>query len=144
MRIRQFQKNKSCAGMSKYMIDKERRRQASNLPGSGRPFKTDEYPELTNAIFSMFESSSDGFSAHPRLICETLFLTQSTWMNGPRCWSFLTQVFGIDISLSTLYNYTSPGASKQATMQSSINDMLSVMPMASPTQCEPQGLQTKI
>lgn len=56
-------------------------------------------------MFSLFESAGDGFSSHPRLICDTFFfLEKPVWMT--RCHLILTQVYGVDISQSGLSNYT--------------------------------------
>ncbi len=95
-----------------YQLNAMKNQESGRLEGSRGKFKCEEYPELTNIMFHLFNSAGDGFSSHPRLICDTLFLNKATWMNMPRCHSILEQVFGIDISLSALYTYTENYKSK--------------------------------
>ena len=89
-----------------YKLNQIKSSMSNRLPGSGRPFKCDQYPELVGIMFSLFDSAGQGFKAHPRLICDTLFLEKSPWMDMPRLVSILTEVFNVDISISAAYTYT--------------------------------------
>lgn len=57
-------------------------------------------------MVQFFYSVGDGLQSHPRLICDTLFTDNTSWMNMPCCVSILRDVFNIEISLSGAYNYT--------------------------------------
>ena len=63
-------------------------------------------------MLSLFDSCGSGLQSHPRLICETLFLQQKTWMDMPRPVSIMNQIYGLPISLSAAYTYTENSRSK--------------------------------
>ena len=91
---------------SQYKIHKQRLESGPRIPGSGRKYLAEKYPELITLMMTLFDAGGDGFQSHPRLICDTLFLQKSTWMNMPRCVSILQNVYDIPISLSAAYTYT--------------------------------------
>lgn len=92
--------------LSRKKLQKEKSKIGLRIPGSGRIAFGEQYPELSHIMLSLFDSSGDGLCAHPRLICDTLFLEKRTWLDMPRCVSVLNQVFDIPISLSAAYTYT--------------------------------------
>lgn len=94
------------AGVSNFKVEKQKKAMTMRISGSGRPYLIEKYPELTAIMFSLFDSTGCGFSQHPRLICDTLFIEQKDWMDIPRCVSIMMQVFGIDLSISAAYTYT--------------------------------------
>lgn len=85
---------------------------ASRMPGSGRVSLAKDFPELASCMLMLFDSSGQGLQSHPRLICETLFVKQKSWLDMPRAVSVLQQTFGIPISLSAAYTYTENFRSK--------------------------------
>ncbi|CAC5412537.1 unnamed protein product [Mytilus coruscus] len=74
--------------------------------GSGRKLLAERYPDLTTLMLRLFDAGGDGLQIHPRLICDTLFLHKSKWMNMPRCVTILKEIYDIDISISAAYTYT--------------------------------------
>ena len=62
----EWAKFKSC---SRYIFCKDKN-QSGRISGSGRKFKCEDYPELTNTMLALV-----GFSSQPRLICDILFLS---------------------------------------------------------------------
>ena len=82
----------STSNLSRKMLQKEKSKLSCRLTGSGRISFAEQYPDLSSIMLSLFDSSGDGLCAHPRLICDTLFLEKTTWMDMPRCVSLL-QVF---------------------------------------------------
>jgi hypothetical protein len=82
------------------------RKSGHRLKGAGRKFLAEKYPELTTLMLQLFDCAGDGLQSHPRLICDTLFLHNTKWMNMPRCVSILREVYDIDISVSAAYTYT--------------------------------------
>ena len=104
--IRKYMEMSKDKELSQYTLQKKKSELPHRLPGSGRLSFIDLYPELSQIMLSLFDSCSEGFSAHPRLICDTLFLEKQGWLDMPRCVSILQQVFGIPITLSTAYTYT--------------------------------------
>lgn len=111
--------NKKSLNHAEIEIDNYNYKQTNNkhersirLPGSGRPNFAERYPELSSIMLSLFDAAGQGLSSHPRLICDTLFMDKTSWLDMPRCVSTLNQVFGIPIKLSTAYTYTENFRSK--------------------------------
>ncbi len=119
MNMEEFEKESKGLTASQKNKLKQRLAWKARLPGSGRIFKCEEYAELVEIMVSLFDSESgDGFSAHPRLICETMYLERRGWMNMPRVMCILQQQFGIEhLALSTLYSYTENYRSKSKQAQ---------------------------
>jgi hypothetical protein len=66
-------------------------------------------------MLQLFDGTGEGLRSHPRLITDVLYMEHKSWMNMPRACSILRKVYGIDISLSCAYPYTSNA--KQGTLQ---------------------------
>lgn len=69
-------------------------------PGSGRSFIAEKYPQLSSCMLMLFDSCCSGLQFYPRLICETLFIDKKHWLDIPRAFSILNQVYRIPIALS--------------------------------------------
>lgn len=102
--VQTFDANKN--SLSTYMMHKKRTETGQRLLESGRKFLADIYPDLTSLMLRLFDAGGNGLQSHSRLICDTLFLHNNTWMNMPRCVTILREVYSIDISLSAAYTYT--------------------------------------
>ena len=100
------------SSQTNYMCKKQKLSIEVRQEGSGRPFIAEKYPLLTSCLLSLFDSAGQGLQAHPRLICDTLFLQRKSWLDMPRAVSVLGQAFGINISLSAAYTYTNNFKSK--------------------------------
>ena len=97
---------------SRNEIKKLREKCGDRLGGSGHKLLSEKFPELTSVLLHLFDSQGDGIQRHPRLICDTMFLNKSTWMDMPRCVTILQDIFNINISISAAYTYTENYRSK--------------------------------
>ena len=75
--------------------------------GAGRPAIESQYQDLVALLIQLFDGTGEGLRSHPRLITDILFLENKSFMNMSRCVSILQQCYGIKISVSTAYSFTS-------------------------------------
>jgi hypothetical protein len=100
--------NKWCNSKPKSRYENEKNKKDLNFrqKGSGRQPIGMLYPDLVACMLYLFDSSGKGLQTHPRLICETLYVKEKSWVDIPRAVSIMNQVYGIPISLSSAYTYT--------------------------------------